>query len=332
MKKLATRDDVAKEAGVSSAVVSYVLNNTKFVSDEKRKAVLTAVKKLNYFPNQLARGLKTMKSNQIAFVADNFRNDWLSELENILSEKGYYVSMCYTREDDGFIDMLLKRQYEGVFMMTNLLSTQQLNTIAEIGVPIILYRTRNYGDLNSRIVTVAPDYADGVRMSVDYLALKGHKRIGLIPPIRYKTKGITGDDFRVKAYVETMEKHGLPLEESLVCTNTQTLDTILESVFNMITSQGASMRPSAFVVGNDFLAAQIMQHIKHMGLSVPDDIALTGTDNTDIAKITSPQLTTIDFSKTEFAQKVADKMLKLINGETPAGEYLKVSLVIRDSA
>ncbi len=332
MKKLATRDDVAKEAGVSSAVVSYVLNDTKFVSDEKRKAVLNAVKKLNYYPNQLARGLKTMKSNQIAFVADNFRNDWLSELENILSEKGYYVSMCYTREDDGFVDMLLKRQYEGIFMMSNLLSTQQLNTFAENGVPIILYRTRNYGVLNSRIVTVAPDYADGVRMSVDYLALKGHKRIGLIPPIRYKTKGITGDDFRVKAYVEAMQKHGLPLEESLICTNTLTLDTILDSVFNMITSQGALTRPSAFVVGNDFLAAQIMQQIKQMGLKTPDDIAITGTDNTDIAKITSPQLTTVDFSKTEFAQKVADKMLKLIHGETPVGEYLKVSLVIRDSA
>jgi len=331
LKKLATRDDVAKEAGVSSAVVSYVLNNSKYVSDEKRKAVLKAIDTLGYYPNQLARGLKTSKSNHIAFVADNFRNDWLSELESILSEKGYYVSMCYTREDDRFIDMLLKRQYEGIFMMTNALSTQQLNTIAENGVPIILYRTRSYGELNSRIVTVAPDYADGVQKSVDYLALKGHHRIGLIPPIRYKTKGITGDDFRVKAYVEAMRKHGLPIEESLVCTRTETLDTILDSIFNMITSQGLGSRPTAFVVGNDFLAAQILQRIKQIGLSVPEDIAITGTDNTDVALITSPQLTTVDFSKTEFAQKVADKMIRLINGETPDGEYLKVSLVIRGS-
>ena len=74
MKKLATRDDVAREAGVSSAVVSYVLNNTKYVSEEKRKAVLKAVDALGYFPNQLARGLKTSKSNQIAFVADNLEH------------------------------------------------------------------------------------------------------------------------------------------------------------------------------------------------------------------------------------------------------------------
>lgn len=332
MKKLATRDDVAREAGVSSAVVSYVLNNSKFVSAEKRKAVLKAVETLGYFPNQLARGLKTSKSGHIAFVADNFRNEWLSELENLLSEKGYFVSMCHTRDDDRFIDVLLRRQYEGIFMMTNALSTQQLNDIAKSGVPIILYRTRSYGELDPRIVSVAPDYADGVRKSVDYLALKGHQRIGLVPPIRYKTKGITGDDFRVKAYVEALRKHGLPVEESFVCTATQTLETILDSLFNMITSRGVESRPTAFVVGNDFLAAQIIQKIKQLGLSIPEDIAITGTDNTEVALVTSPQLTTVDFSKTEFAQKVADKMIRLINGETPEGEYLPVNLVIRGSA
>lgn len=72
-----TRNDVAKRAGVSPAVVSYVLNNSKYVSDERRKAVLEAVEELGYQPNMMARGLKTKKSMQIAFVCDNLRNDWL---------------------------------------------------------------------------------------------------------------------------------------------------------------------------------------------------------------------------------------------------------------
>ena len=77
MGKNATRNDVAKLAGVSPAVVSYVINKTKFVSEEKTQAVLDAIKELNYQPNLYARSLKTNRSMQIAFVCDNLRNDWL---------------------------------------------------------------------------------------------------------------------------------------------------------------------------------------------------------------------------------------------------------------
>lgn len=331
MKKLATRNDVAKAAGVSPAVVSFVLNNSNYVSEEKRKAVLAAIEQLNYVPNQMARGLKTNRSGHIAFVADSFLNDWLSELESILSENAYYVSLNYTREDNRFVDMLMRRQYECIFMMSNSLSTQQLNLIAESGIPLILFRTRSYGALHPRIVTVAPDYYDGVRKSVDYLALKGHTRIALIPPIRYKTLGIRGDDFRIRAYVESLQKNSLPIEESLVCTETQTIESVLESVFRMITSNEAPFKPTAFVVGTDFLAAQIIRLIRQLGRTVPDDIAVIGADNTAFASLMSPTLTSVDFSKSEFAQKAADKMIRLMNGETPEGEYLKVNLVIRDS-
>ena len=77
MSKKITRDDVAKLAGVSPAVVSYVINQTKFVSEEKTQAVRRAIEELQYRPNLHARSLKTNKSMQIAFVCDNLRNNWL---------------------------------------------------------------------------------------------------------------------------------------------------------------------------------------------------------------------------------------------------------------
>lgn len=106
--KKITRNDVAKLAGVSPAVVSYVLNHTKTVSEEKTLAVKRAIEELNYTPNLYARSLKTNKSMQIAFVCDNLRNDWLEIAEKKFMTKGYFVSHCYSRDSDDFIKALIE--------------------------------------------------------------------------------------------------------------------------------------------------------------------------------------------------------------------------------
>lgn len=330
--KRVTRNDVAKRAGVSPAVVSYVMNSSKFVSEEKTAAVKKAIEELQYRPNMQARGLRTNRSMQIAFVCDNLRNDWLEDAEKLLFDKGYYVSHCYSRDDEGFVQMLVARQFDGIFMMSNRFSTAQLNSITEAGIPVVLYKTRNYGKLDDRIVTVVPELYEGMIKSVNYLSMKGHKRIALIPPIRYKTKGLSDDGFRVSAYMEAMKQNGLELSEELICTDTDSMEEILASVFNMLANGNQESRPTALITGNDYMAVQIIQYIKKLGLQVPNDVAVMGVDNTYLAEVTSPTLTTVDFSKKEFCQKMANTMLKLIEGEIPKDEYIKVSVVVRGSA
>ena len=332
MKKITTRNDVANKAGVSPAVVSYVLNNSNYVSEEKREAVLAAVKELGYYPNYLARGLKTSRSSHFAIICDEIQNEIFTEMEDALYAKGYYVSLCSSRIDDDFVNMLVNRRFEGIFMTSNAFSVEQLNYIAASGIPMAIFKTRKYVGLDSRIVTVAPDFYNGIMKSMEYLMLKGHKRIALIPPVRYKTKGVQGDDFRVRAYVESLEKNGLPVDNALVCTNTRTVETICESIFEMMTKSGNMLRPTACVVGNDYLAAQLIKYLKNLNLRVPQDVAIIGSDNSAYASITSPTLTTISYSKKELAQKVVDKLFQIINGETPEGEYIDVSLVIGGSA
>lgn len=332
MGKITTRNDVARKAGVSPAVVSYVINNSNYVSEEKREAVLKAVKELGYYPNYLARGLKTSKSSHFALICDEIQNEIFAEMEDFLYDKGYYVSLCSSRIDDDFVKMLVNRRFEGIFMTSNAFSVEQLNYIAASGIPMAFFKTRNYVGLDPRIVTVAPDFYNGIKKSMDYLMLKGHERIALIPPVKYKTKGVHGDDFRVRAYVESLEKNGLPVDEALVCINTKTVETICESVFEMLTKSGNVLRPTAFVVGNDYLAAQLIKYLKKLNLQVPQDVAIIGSDNSAYASITSPTLTTISYSKKELAQKVVDKLFQIINGETPEGEYIEVNLVMGGSA
>jgi DNA-binding LacI/PurR family transcriptional regulator len=330
--KTVTREDVAKLANVSPTIVSYVLNNSNYVSKEKREQVLKAVKELNYIPNQLARGLRTSRSSQFIFVCDNIQTELFEAVESRLFEHDYYVSLNYSRNTEGFLNMLISRQPEGIFMATNVFEAQQLNAIAENGIPIILYKTKKYEELHSNIVTVVPDYYDAVKKSMDYLILKGHVRIGLIPPVKYKTKGITGNDFRVKAYVEALENNGIPVYPELVCTRTQTVEDICDEVFRMVVSSDKDKKPTAFVIGNDYLAAQVMQYLKKLDINLPDDISVIGCDNTQIAPLTTPALTTVDVSKDKLAQIYVDKMLALIEGKNVEDDFVGVKLIIRESA
>ena len=175
--KKITRNDVAKLAGVSPALVSYVMNQTKPVSEEKTLAVKKAIEELQYRPNLHARGLKTNKSMQIAFVCDNLRNDWLEIAEKRFFDKGYFVSHCYSRDGDDFIQMLIEGRFDGVFMLSNRYTAKQLNEIASAGIPIVLYKTRDYSFLEPNIVTVAPDIYGSIVKTVSYLIARGHKRI-----------------------------------------------------------------------------------------------------------------------------------------------------------
>ena len=329
MGKKITRNDVARLAGVSPAVVSYVLNQTKNVSEEKTLAVKRAIEELNYTPNLYARSLKTNKSMQIAFVCDNLRNDWLEIAEKKFMDKGYFVSHCYSRDSDDFIRTLIEGRFDGVFMLSNRYIASQLNRIADAGIPIVLYKTRDYSFLEPNIVTVVPDIYAGITKAISYLVARGHKRIILAPPFRYNMNLEKG--YREKAYKEALEANGLAYDESLVCKNTDSLESICARIFDLLFSGKTSERPTAIVAGDDYLAGHIMQYLKKLGLKTPEDMAVIGMDNTYLAEMLSPQLTTIDFSKEEFSQQLVDTMLKLMNGEKPEDTFINVSLAVRES-
>ena len=289
MGKNATRNDVAKLAGVSPAVVSYVINKTKFVSEEKTQAVLDAIKELNYQPNLYARSLKTNRSMQIAFVCDNLRNDWLEIAEKKLDKLGYNVSHCYSRDGDDFIQSLISGRYDAVFMMSNRYKAEQLNYIAKSGIPVVLFKTREYSHLESNIIAVAPNLYSGVEKTVNYLVFRGHQRILFVPPLRYNMHLNRG--YRERGYRDALEANGIPYDERYVCTNADTMEGVLSHVFDMVFSKSKDERATAVIAGNDFIAASIMQYVKKLGMKIPDDLAVVGADNTFIAEIVSPTLT-----------------------------------------
>ena len=323
---------MAKLAGVSPAVVSYVINRSKFVSEEKTQAVLQAVAALQYRPNENARSLKTGRFRRIAFVCDNLRNDWLEVPEKIFFDRGYTVSHVYSRDGDDFIDRLITGQYDGIFMLSNRYSSEQLNRIAGEGIPIVLYKTREYQHaLGNNIATVAPDCYDGISKAVNYLLMKGHKRMVFAPPLRYDMTNFEGG-FRERAFLDTLHKAGLNADGSWICKNTETIENLQDDIFQKLLAVSPDERPTAVVTSNDYTAGKLVAYIRRMGLQVPQDLAITGMDNTYLAEMISPMLTSLDFSKEEFGEALVETMLKLIGGEKPEDRYIKMTLTIRESA
>lgn len=326
-----TREDVAKLAGVSPAVVSYVLNDSNYVSEQKRTAVLKAVEELNYTPNVFAKGLRTNRSNQIALVGDTLQAELYETLSARLFEKGFVTSLFYSRKDENFIQTLIEWRFAAIFMASNAFAAEQLNSIVASGIPLVFYQSRMYEGLDPRIVIRAPDFYDGVRRILNYLILKGHERIAYVPPLKYRTDGAGGNDFRAKAYSDTLRANGLPVRKEFFCTHTQSVASILDDVFTMMIEFPKGERPTAFVASDDHMAAQVMQCIKKLNMRVPQDVAIVGWGDIASSQITTPELTTMDDGISQFAGEVADALCQLAAGTQPENKLYKGKLIIRES-
>jgi DNA-binding LacI/PurR family transcriptional regulator len=326
-----TRNDVAKRAGVSPAVVSYVMNNSNYVSEQKRKAVMKAIEELNYTPNIFAKGLKTNRSNQIALIGDTLQGELYGELSARIFDRGYYPVLFFSRKEDAFIDKLIIGRFDAVFMASNSFDVEQLNRIAENGIPLILYQSRNYTGLDPRIVIRAPALYDGVKETMNYLISKGHRRIAYVPPVKYITEGVMGDDFRAQAYRDALTENGIEIHREYFCTHTQDENSILEDVFRMLNHVDADHRPTAFFASDDHIAAQIMQYVKKCDLRVPEDVAIVGWGNIASSYITTPELTTVDSEIIRFADDLSDALIRMTQGEHPENKLYTGKLIIRGS-
>lgn len=191
MRQRVTRNDVAKLAGVSPAVVSYVINDSNYVSQEKREAVLKAVKELEYTPNVFAKSLRTNRSNQIALVGDTLQAELYEELSAQLFQKGFFSCLFYSQKEDTFINRLIEGRFAAIFMASNAFTAEQLNRIVQNGIPLILYQSREYIGLDPRIVIRAPDIYNDVKQILNYLIMKGHRRIAFVAPLNTGQPGLT---------------------------------------------------------------------------------------------------------------------------------------------
>lgn len=288
-----TVSEVAREAGVSVATVSRVLNNSRYVSDDTRETVIAAMRKLNYYINLPARTLKTRKTGRIGVIVPDIGNPfWASVVKGIEHEvvqQGYHVLLCNTDEtpslEAAYIRMMRETWVDGVIIATSGGNDDLIYECGKDGPPVVLMDRRlDMPDVPADMVAL--DNLGGIYRAVRYLHDLGHRRIGMITdPV-----SITPGRERLDGYRKAMEALGLPKDESLVAEGNFKRDSGYELARRFL---ALDRRPTAIVVANNVMATGAIKAIREVGLRIPEDVSVISFDDTVFAEIVHPPLTVV---------------------------------------
>jgi LacI family transcriptional regulator len=328
---MATIKEVAALAGVSSATVSHVINSTRFVSDAVRDQVLNAMKSLDYRPNDLARSLRSGVTHTLGLIIPDSANPFFAELghciENAAFKAGYSVILCNTENDLKkellYMDVLTKKLVDGMIFVAAGENADTFKNLVELDIPVVVM-DRNFDGIDLEVVS--SDNHQGGLLATNHLIQLGHRRIACVTgPSR-----INPSSKRLDGYKEALAANGIAMDPQLICQG----DFHPESGY-VAARTWLSMPepPTAVFACNDLMAMGVIKAAHTKGLHVPDDLALVGYDDIDLATYTNPPLTTIRQPKVEMGLTALQIILDRIKekDQAPQKIQLPVSLVVRDS-
>lgn len=328
---MTTIREVAESAGVSYATVSHVINNTRVVSQGTRERVLAAMAALNYRPNALARSLRQGKTNTFGLVLPNSANPFFAEISRSIEDaafrKGYSVFLCNTELDTQrelfYVDVLSKKQVDGIIFVAAGEQGDSLDFLIRENMPVVMI-DRNVP--NVEVDAVLTDDQLGGFLATQHLLQLGHTRIACIAG----PSSITPSAERLTGYRNALEQAGLPYEENLVIRgdyHPQSGFEITHSILNM------DPRPTAIFALNDLMALGALRAAAEADCSVPRELAIVGYDDLELARFTSPPLTTIAQPKKEIGAQAVNLLVDRISRKSlpPSRLVLPPELIVRRS-
>jgi LacI family transcriptional regulator, galactose operon repressor len=329
-RKTIKLENVAKEAGVSLATVSRVLNRTGPVKNSTRSRVLKAVKALRYHPNLHARTLAGGKSHTLGMIVSNLENpfflDIFRALESDAHQHGYEVLVANTDYSPArlvsSVHLMMGRRVAGLAVIVSEMDSSLMKELTELEQRIVFY---DVGVPARNISNIKVNYEKGIQKTVEYLYLMGHRRMAFVG----HHTGLTPLLDRKRSFLETMKRYGGNVE-FVTATHRDgpqggqlATRQLLESGFN----------PTAIVVVNDYMALGVLKELRESGLRVPADVSVTGYDNIGLSEFACPPLTTVTIPRVEIGHLTFEALV-LDNDEIWAqGREFRINpeLVIRET-
>ena len=326
-----TRADVAREAGVSETIVSYVVNDNRYVAKEKRARVEAAIEKLHYRPNNVARALKGKRSNQLLFIADQITNEYfsriVSEMDRYAYEAGFLISLCANRNTPEFVSQVVSRQYDGIIISSTSIPMEYVEYFSKAGIPVVLFEHRRHDKLPANVATLASGLYPGARMGVRHLIETGRKNIIYIDRISRRGNVSGPTDLRLNGYLDEMHAHGLIADSGTVIAGCHNEEELARAVTKTLSS-----RPVDGMIGrNDMMACIAMNAAIAAGYRVPQQIGVVGFDNSSISRFCSPKLTTLEMQREEISRAAIEMITEMIGGGLPGNAQFETKLIVRDS-
>lgn len=327
-----TLAEVAERAGVSMTAASRVINNAPHVSRAKRDAVEKAIRDLGYAPSRTAQALATRRNGVIALAvsgddpaifADPFFAQVIVGISAALEETELHLLLCLCasgRAQARFQGLLGTRAVDGV-MLTALRGDDPLIRIAEqAGLPTVYGGRPLHGEPEWY---VDADNQGGARKATDHLIGLGRTRIAAITGPADTDVGLS----RYRGYRDAMATAGLT--PSAVEAGDF---TAAGGAAAMAAILDAHAHVDAMFVANDNMAAGALQLLRERGRRVPDDVAVVGFDDLEIAVRTDPPLTTVHQPIRALGSEMARMLTALLSGQQPSPLILPTRLVVRASA
>ena len=286
-----TIHDVARHAGVSPMTVSRVINSETNVRDETRAKVNASIKALRYSPNLAARSLASADTVHIGFLYANSTAAYLSELllgslkQSGLSGCQLVLEQCDDLETERkAIQRMVAGGVDGVILPAPLCDSEDaLKTVVSAGIPSVLVTA---GRPAPGFPAVSVNDFEAAREMTRYLLSLGHRRIGFING----HPGHSASAQRFRGYMEGMTEAGLEVGADQVAQGFFTYRSGLEAAERLLTN---SFNPTAIFASNDDMAAATMAVAHRKGLDVPHDLSVAGFDDTPLATMIWPELTTV---------------------------------------
>jgi LacI family transcriptional regulator len=284
--------DVAREAGVSMATVSRVVNNNPNVKPQTRKKVYEAIERLGYRPNAVARGLASKKTTTVGVVIPDIANAIFAEvargIEDIANMYHYNIILCNAdkRKDKEIrvINTLLEKQVDGLLFMGGAVTDEHIQAFKTSNVPIVLCATT---DEKGTIPSVDINHEAAAFDAVNRLIEEGHKSIAMISgTLQDPANGYA----RYQGFKRALSQAGLPYREEFVRIGSYKYESGIEAMQFFL---DLPERPTAVFSATDEMAIGAIHCIQDAGLNVPADVSVISVDNSRISSMVRPLLTTV---------------------------------------
>lgn len=313
--------DVAKTAGVSIATVSKVINNTGKISEKTRNKVLDVTKKLEYYPNVMASALMGKKTKTIGLIIPDLANPFFSELarhtENRANELEYNLITCSTdylpERESKYISLLKQKKVDGFILASGFEDLKKVEDLMKEDIPVAVV-ARDFPMFPVNAVAI-DDFMGGYQ-ATSYLINLGHKNIGII------ARDVWSNRERIRGYKQALEDNNLNVPSYFEYAEETNIICGKKIAHNYLNNNNP---PTAIFTCNDLLTIGAIKAAKENGILVPEQLSLVGFDNTMIATITDPPLTTIGQPIDVMGREVMDLMVGMI--EHNKQDKIRITLI-----
>jgi LacI family transcriptional regulator len=308
---------VADLAGVSTATVSHVINDTRAVSAPLTARVLDAMQRLDYQPDVVARSLRRRETLTLGVLVPSIEIPFFARvaagIEAAADDAGYSVILCNSGwsldRELHYLNHLLARRVDGLLCISLALTAHHLAALLRRQTPVVIFERAMPG---IELDAVEIDNFHGAFDATTHLLALGHRRIGCITGLPNSKL----NEARIAGFRQALARYGARFQPDLLCSGDYSTDSGVHHGHALLALPNP---PSAVFAFNDLMAMGVMQAAHARGLRVPADLAIIGFDGLPLTRHTAPPLSTVEQPVTEMSAAAVAMLLDRIRGRE-AGE------------